>query len=283
MSRLQSSRLSNVSGRTDSLVSSRQSARERANFLESDSRILEVRIALASKIALNSFWLLTGSMLIGSHILDFFGISVPVVQVGGGLVVMAAGWRLLQREDAEARKTVEQKMTQQDIANRAFYPLTLPLTVGPGSISVAITLGANHATNVRSLVRLLSAVIGPALVAVTIYLSYRFAERVAHALGENAMNVFVRLTSFILLCIGVQITWNGVHDLVGQLADSSLYCGAPGCCGTPGCCGGPAGEGCASSNSTSKMSAAPGGCLAVPGRRRPNSPGTTALLCRPPS
>jgi multiple antibiotic resistance protein len=174
----------------------------------------ESRTALASKIALNSFWLLTGSMLIGSHILDFFGISVPVVQVGGGLVVMAAGWRLLQREDAEARKTVEQKMTQQDIANRAFYPLTLPLTVGPGSISVAITLGANHATNVRSLVRLLSAVIGPALVAVTIYLSYRFAERVAHALGDNAMNVFVRLTSFILLCIGVQITWNGVHDLV---------------------------------------------------------------------
>jgi multiple antibiotic resistance protein len=176
----------------------------------------EARSILSRKIALNSYWLLTGSMLIGTHILDFFGISIPVVQVGGGLVVTSTGWMLLHQSAQESREVAAKKITNEDIADRAFYPLTLPLTVGPGSISVALTLGANRHPEESSVVRLLAATIGPALVAVTIYLSYRFAHRLAHLLGETAMNVFVRLASFILLCIGVQILWNGVHALLSQ-------------------------------------------------------------------
>lgn len=174
----------------------------------------EERSILSRKIALNSFWLLTGSMLIGTHILDFFGISIPVVQVGGGLVVMSTGWSLLTAAKDDSRSTPEKKISCEDIANRAFYPLTLPLTVGPGSISVAITLGANEVLHRSVLLRLISAIIGPALVAVTIYLCYRSAERIARVLGETAMTVFVRLTSFILLCIGVQIFWNGTRSLL---------------------------------------------------------------------
>jgi multiple antibiotic resistance protein len=165
------------------------------------------RIMLSRTLARNSFWLLTGSMLIGSHILDFFGLSIPVVQVGGGLVVMSTGWTLLTREDDQAKATAEKKkITSQDIATRAFYPLTLPLTVGPGSISVAITLGANQAPHRSSLVRFVPGV--------TIFLSYRFAERLGKFLGDTAMTVIVRLAAFILLCIGVQIVWNGIHALI---------------------------------------------------------------------
>ncbi len=179
----------------------------------------ESRTILSRKIALNSFWLLTGSMLIGSHVLSFFGISIPVVQVGGGFVVMSAGWTLLQHREAEQSRaqSAQEQITSRDIANRAFYPLTLPLTVGPGSISVALTLGVNEAPQHSNLVRLVAAIIGPALVALTIYLSYRFAERIARALGETAMNVIVRLTSFILLCIGVQIAWGGVRALLNSI------------------------------------------------------------------
>jgi multiple antibiotic resistance protein len=174
----------------------------------------QAREILSRKIAMNSFWLLTGSMLIGSHVLDFFGLSIPVVQIAGGLVVMSTGWKLLQQEPEEARASVQTKISSQDISNRAFYPLTLPLTVGPGSISVAITLGADQAPHRSSLVRLIAALVGPACVAVSIFLSYRFAERLAHMLGPTAMNVIVRLTSFILLCIGVQILWNGARAVV---------------------------------------------------------------------
>ena len=177
----------------------------------------EARSTLAWKIALNSFWLLTISMLVGTHILNFFGISIPVVQVGGGLVVIATGWTLLQREPEEARVSSQKKVTKQDISNRAFYPLTLPLTVGPGSISVAITLGADQWPGGNGVIRLLAALIGPALVAATVFLSYRFAETIARIAGETAMNVVVRLSSFILLCIGVAILWNGVHGLIATI------------------------------------------------------------------
>jgi multiple antibiotic resistance protein len=158
-------------------------------------------------------------MLIGSHILDFFGISIPVVQVGGGLVVISTGWTLLQREADQARASAERKISIQDISSRAFYPLTLPLTVGPGSISVAITLGANQAPHRDSITRLVAAIVGPALMSLTVFLSYRSAERLASFLGETAMNVIVRLTSFILLCIGVQILWNGLRALASLFLD----------------------------------------------------------------
>jgi multiple antibiotic resistance protein len=175
------------------------------------------RQILSWRIAVNSYVLLLASMLIGSHILSFFGISLPVVQVGGGLIVVANGWMLLQQREEPTQAQPNKRISCDDIAANAFYPLTLPLTVGPGSISVAITLGANESLNHDSLTRLAAAVVGTALVALTVYLSYRFAEKLAHLLGESAMNVIVRLSSFILVCIGVQIVWNGVEALVNSL------------------------------------------------------------------
>lgn len=175
----------------------------------------ESRAALSRKIALNSFWLLTGSMLVGTHILAFFGISIPIVQVGGGLVVISAGWSVLQGESEPTETPSKKNISQRDIANRAFYPLTLPLTVGPGSISVALTLGATEMHR-NPVLRLIPALVGPALVAISVFLSYRFAERLAHLLGETVMNVIVRLSAFILLCIGVQIVWEGVRTLVNS-------------------------------------------------------------------
>src|SRR5688572_12419304 len=162
----------------------------------------ETRAILARKVAVNGFFLLVASMLIGTYILAFFGISVPVVQVGGGMVVIATAWSLLQKADTEeARSDRESSLSRAEIARRAFYPLTLPLTVGPGSISVAITVGAGRSAGSESPWTLLAAVVGPALIGVTIYLSYRFAERIGAALGETAMSVILRLASFILLCI----------------------------------------------------------------------------------
>ncbi len=176
----------------------------------------EDRALLSRKIALNSLWLLIGSMLIGSHILRFFGISIPVVQIGGGLVVMWTGWTLLQQDVEQEQAHAQKKVSRQDISDRAFYPLTLPLTVGPGSLSVALTLGASQGIHEGAWTRLVAAIIGPALLVVAIYLCYRFAERLAHFLGATAMNVIVRLASFILLCIGVQIFTHGIHDLIVQ-------------------------------------------------------------------
>ncbi len=170
------------------------------------------RGVLSRKIAINSFFLLIGSILVGTHILDFFGISLPVVQAAGGLVIISTGWSLLnQRDDSP---DLERAVSSEDIAKRAFYPLTMPLTVGPGSISVAITLGANVPHGVALVGSFIASVVGSALIALSVYLCYRSAERIARLLGDVAMSVISRLSSFILFCIGVQILWNGVKALL---------------------------------------------------------------------
>src|SRR5215471_115322 len=173
------------------------------------------RTALARMVAVNGLILIVISIFIGTHILAFFGISLPVVQVGGGLIVISAGWTLLRQSgDGEDGKGGSE-CSEADYTRQAFYPLTLPLTVGPGSISVAIAVGANRAEGSQWRWSLIAGMlIGSAMIAASIYLSYRFAERLGRALGDEAMNVIIRLSSFILVCIGVQILWNGVSALL---------------------------------------------------------------------
>jgi multiple antibiotic resistance protein len=184
----------------------------------------ETRRVLARRITVNSFVLMIASYTIGSHVLSFFGISIPVVQVGGGLIVISTGWVMLNQKDGGDRDTVSRRtVTCADALNQAFYPLTLPLTVGPGSISVAITLGANETTHHLGpgLLALLAAAIGCAFVAATIYPCYAFADRLAGALGPTGMNVILRLSSFLLVCIGVRIFWNGAAKLLSSLPQAA--------------------------------------------------------------
>jgi multiple antibiotic resistance protein len=174
------------------------------------------RKILSRRIALNSIALIVVSYVIGTHILAFFGISLPVVQVGGGLVLAATGWAMLKQKDDDSTKAdVHRTVDAQDLFSKAFYPLTLPLTVGPGSISVAITLGANEShSDHRILFSVVGAFLGAALIAASVYLCYAFADRLARVLGVTGMNVIMRLSSFLLVCIGVQIIWNGVSALL---------------------------------------------------------------------
>ncbi len=176
------------------------------------------RRALSWRIAVNSFFLLIGSYFIGSHILSFFGISLPVVQVGGGLIVISTGWTLLKQGNLVDQKGAKKDLEPQDPFHNAFYPLTLPLTVGPGSISVAITLGANaHLVRGIHPIGILAAIFGCVLLAVSIFLCYGYSDRLGRILGRTGMTVILQLTSFLLVCIGVQILWNGASALLGQV------------------------------------------------------------------
>jgi multiple antibiotic resistance protein len=174
------------------------------------------RASLAWRVTVNAFVLLVASVATGTYVLEFFGISVPVVQVGGGLVVSALGWQLLRDPSSiDAPTTATAPRSRR---NLAFYPLTMPLTVGPGSISVAITIGASHPDSVRSLlINVPATLIGVTLVSATVYIAYRYADRLSRMIGETGMSVLLRLSAFILLCIGVQIVWNGASALLRTL------------------------------------------------------------------
>lgn len=177
------------------------------------------RHRLATVVARNAFILLTAGMLAGSHVLAFFGISLPIVRVAGGMVLLAAGWRLLHAGDA-SDGPVEPVTTAWDreTKRRGFYPLTFPLTVGPGSLSIAITLGAGVSTeSATTLLRVGANIIGIVLVAISVYLCYRFASKLIGVLGETGTSVFLRLSAFILLCVGVAILWSGVLGLIAPL------------------------------------------------------------------
>ena len=168
------------------------------------------RNGLALRVAINSFFLLLGSLFMGSHVLEFFGISLPVVRIGGGLVVTVFGWKLLNSDERPdgARDATKNTSPIPD----AFYPLTMPLTVGPGSISVAITLGSQRPKDFgweQFLQFGSAALIGIVAIVLTIWFCYRFAERTVAALGKTGTNVVVRLSAFIMLCIGIQILWSG--------------------------------------------------------------------------
>jgi len=175
------------------------------------------RKVLSWRVALNSFVLMVASYFLGSHVLKFFGVSLPAVQVGGGLVVLAFGWNLLMERDGDRNGTTEAAQSG-DILRQAFYPLTLPLTIGPGSISVAITVGANttHSYGVHPSI-VLAALLAIGAIAACIFLAYRFADWLCQMLGETGTTIVIRLSSFLLVCIGVQIIWNGLEALLGSL------------------------------------------------------------------
>jgi multiple antibiotic resistance protein len=176
------------------------------------------RRTLAFSVARNSFFLLLGSLFIGSHVLEFFGITLPVVRVAGGLVVAAFGWQLLHAPEVPDADLAKVEPTGPSVD--AFYPLTMPLTVGPGSMSVAMTLGSQRPTPAADLAHLAilggAAIAGLAAIALTIFISYRFADRIIAFLGTRGTDVVMRLSAFILFCIGIQIVWNGCSVLFGR-------------------------------------------------------------------
>jgi len=169
---------------------------------------------MARQIAINCWFILVISMLVGIYVLDIFGISLPIIRVGGGLLVAASGWRMLN----STGETLEQKavalrpvdLTRTEIARRSFFPITFPLTTGPGAIAAAIALGVHlpH-TPVRWMLGALVAVLGVAITALAVYLCYRHAARLLAMLGEIGTMVIMRMLAFILLCIGIEIMWTG--------------------------------------------------------------------------
>jgi multiple antibiotic resistance protein len=172
------------------------------------------RPAMAKAVAFDSFLLLLASALVGAYVLDFFGLSIPSVQVAGGLIVCIMGWKLLNAPDGSQRPSAND-IAVEDLPARAFYPLAMPLTVGPGSISVAITLGANPRDDVRTMLETtVGHVVGILIVAAAVHLCYRYADVIVRRLGSTGRAVLMRLSAFIVICIGVQIMWNGVHGLV---------------------------------------------------------------------
>jgi multiple antibiotic resistance protein len=195
-----------------------------------DGRSQPERAMLARKVALYGFLILLVSLWIGSTLLAFFGISIAALRIAGGLVVAVRAWSLLQAPEInEAKKTDQASQSGRtaiaDVSSTAFFPLTMPFTVGPGSISVAIAIGAERPEPGGLLGRIeftVGACAAAGLVCLIVWIAYAGAPRLVQMLGRSGARIVTRLVALILLCIGVQIVVSGVQDVFAGLLQQAL-------------------------------------------------------------
>lgn len=180
-----------------------------------------VRGQIAKRVAVNILIMLAVAMIAGNLVLEFFGISLPIVRVGGGLLVIASAWRLVNASDlnAEHAQSMVESFSTDQIRAKAFYPLTFPMICGPGTLAAALTVGAtlHDRTTAITLTKLAGTLPAIIVAAVAVYFCLKFAAQFMHRLGPSGTAVFMRLSAFILLCMGVQIVWDGAQDLLLHL------------------------------------------------------------------
>jgi multiple antibiotic resistance protein len=184
----------------------------------------EERRLLAKRVAINAFSVLVAAFFVGTPILHFFGISMEALRIGGGLAVAVSGWQMLNAPEPESREVVVdhpvKPMSASSAAGKAFFPLTIPLTTGPGSIATAIALNANRTHKLSAwLLSSVASIIISALVMLVIYYVYSRAARLSQYLGVEGTRVAMRVSSFLLLCIGVQIILTGLTGFLTPIAD----------------------------------------------------------------
>lgn len=179
------------------------------------------RKEMAARIALYALAVLLASLLLGGFVLSFFGVTLYALRIGGGLVVASTAWTLLMRPEVhERRKTDVAGPVQDDEAeDSTFFPLTMPLTTGPGSISVAVALSSQRPTGGADMLGFFGgASLAAICVAAAIWVCYRSSDRVTDLLGPHGARVVSRLIAFILLCVGVQIVITGVMGVADLYA-----------------------------------------------------------------
>jgi multiple antibiotic resistance protein len=174
--------------------------------------------SLAWKIAISTTIFLVVIEVVGTALLAFFGISLGVVQVAGGLVLAAMGWSLLNEQQAspksDAADVAATKLST--LAQQTFYPLTFPVTAGPGCIVVTLTLSAHASAKsvLPNLMGHLGIVVAIIVQSALVYFCYAYAPKITERVSAQTAHGILRVIAFVLLCIGVQITWNGVESLL---------------------------------------------------------------------
>ncbi|MGB7547348.1 MAG: MarC family protein [Terracidiphilus sp.] len=171
---------------------------------------------LARRIAISTAIFLLAMDLGGAAVLKLFGISLPVVQLAGGLVLASMGWKLLnERDDDELNTPSPQAGEPAELRNKVFYPFTFPLTAGPGVLVVMLTLSAHASkgTLVEAIFAHLGVLAGMTLMCLAVYVSYAYAPKITAKISPSTAHGILRVIAFVLLCIGVQIAWNGLYAL----------------------------------------------------------------------
>ena len=181
--------------------------------------------SLARRIAINNIIFLAVIELLGVTILKFFGISLPIVQFSGGMVIAAMGWSVLNERDARATSRKKKEEAEPDdeqvhhFEQEIFYPFTFPITSGPGTLVALLTVVAHNSSHTvtRNVLSHAGVFLAIVVLSLLVYFCYGYAPKLTKAIPPSTAHGILRVVAFILLCIGVQISWNGLAQLIEQV------------------------------------------------------------------
>jgi multiple antibiotic resistance protein len=180
---------------------------------------MKSRKRAASKIATYCFIICTTTILVGSWLFKLFGISLPVVQLAGGILICKMGWQFLSSDQVEKETDATPNRSPENVEGILFYPLAFPMTTGAGTISVLLTLSA-HANSTGALEiyfrNLLSLFVAIISMCALIYWSYAFTPTLLKRLGASGEQIVNRLSAFLVFCVGIQIAVGGINNLLNH-------------------------------------------------------------------
>jgi multiple antibiotic resistance protein len=159
----------------------------------------------ALKTGIWVFVILVTFLFIGRFVLSFFGISLSVLKIAGGLIVANTAWGMVT---SHARITPEESHEAEDKEDISLTPLAMPLMSGPGAIGVVMALAAH----VDSAASYFGMVIGIAAVALSVFLFFFMGGPLVRRLGPSAVGAINKIFGFLILAIAVQLVWDGVAD-----------------------------------------------------------------------
>jgi multiple antibiotic resistance protein len=176
------------------------------------NRAASERVSLAWQVAIYAGIVMLTALWAGATLMSFFGVSIEALRIAGGLVVAANAWEMLSNSKLTEDRKQEQAEPAASGADVAFFPLTMPFTTGPGTISVAIALSAGRPSTAVEMLPFFAGLSAAAIVvALAVGVCYASADRVVSLLGPARARVLSRLSAFLLLCIGVQILLVGMQ------------------------------------------------------------------------
>jgi len=166
------------------------------------------RRSTALKTSLYVIAILIVFMLFGRFVLGFFGISLPVLKIAGGLIVANTAWGMVTGSSRMTTEESSEALTKQDIS---LTPMAMPMLSGPGSIGVVMGLAA-HADNFLAYAGMMLGILALGL---TTYLFLCLGGPFVKRLGPGAVGAINRIFGFLILAIAVQLVWDGVADFRG--------------------------------------------------------------------
>ena len=173
------------------------------------------------KITFNAFAICTFTLFAGHWVLELFGLSIPIIQLAGGIMICKMGWESLSDDKEPDHSQKPPLNNYESIKGKLFYPLTFPVTTGAGTISVLFTLSAHSAkAGIHNyFINTGAVLLAVVIMCILIYIFYINTKRIIQFFGTDGEKIINRIFAFLIFCVGLQIAVSGIKTLMSSMSE----------------------------------------------------------------